>query len=76
MVSFLAAFSYECFITRDGAAIWSAGAAWIIVGLLIAWCIYSAWEGKDDAWYKRVGETYKRKRHQMAIQLSDIQTIR
>ena len=61
MVAFLAAFSYECFVARDRVAVWSTGAVWIIVGLSVLWCIYSAWEGKEDSWYKRAIAAYEEK---------------
>ncbi|TCD59974.1 hypothetical protein EIP91_010953 [Steccherinum ochraceum] len=61
MLAFLAAFSYECFVAKDHAAVWSAGAAWIVVGLLIAWCIYSAWESQDEAWYRKAAAAYGEK---------------
>ncbi|KAH8101122.1 hypothetical protein BXZ70DRAFT_110008 [Cristinia sonorae] len=63
MVTFLAAFSYECFIVQDLVAIWTTAGAWIVICLLIIWCIYSAWESKDDVWYKRTMSLYKEKIH-------------
>lgn len=63
MLTFLAAFSYECFIAQDREAVWSAGAAWIIIALLVVWCIYSAWEEGDDSYLKKKASSFKEKMH-------------
>ncbi|KAH9947505.1 hypothetical protein B0H21DRAFT_738326 [Amylocystis lapponica] len=44
MVSFLLAFAFECFVKRDGYSTFTTLVAWIMVGILIFWCIYTAWD--------------------------------
>ncbi|OBZ67952.1 hypothetical protein A0H81_12483 [Grifola frondosa] len=48
MITFLLAFSFECFFgTHDAPAIYMTATAWIAVAILIVWCIYTAWEGSE-----------------------------
>ena len=54
MVTFLCAFSIECFTTTDRNALWISAAAWILVAFLVIWVIYSAWEDTPQPVYKRV----------------------
>ncbi|CAL1699558.1 unnamed protein product [Somion occarium] len=60
MVTFLLAFSLECFTTDDRVAIWIAAAAWTVTGFLIVWCIYSAWEDSQGPAWKRVLRALRR----------------
>ncbi len=50
MLTFLGAFSLECFLTRDHVAIYTSSVVWFLVGFLILWCIYTAWESEDPLW--------------------------
>ena len=54
MVTFLTAFSIECFTTPNRNALWVSAAAWILVAFLVVWVIYSAWESSSEPVYKRV----------------------
>ena len=54
MVTFLGAFSIQCFTTTNRNALWISAAAWILVAFLVIWVIYSAWEDTSEPVYKRV----------------------
>ena len=54
MVTFLAAFSIECFATTNTSALWISVTVWILVAFLIVWVIHSAWESSSEPMYKRV----------------------
>ncbi|KAI0918570.1 hypothetical protein AcV5_002523 [Taiwanofungus camphoratus] len=47
MVTFLVAFAFECFLKHDDASTYTSAVFWILVGLLVVWCIYTVWEGND-----------------------------
>ncbi|OSX61051.1 hypothetical protein POSPLADRAFT_1047329 [Postia placenta MAD-698-R-SB12] len=49
MVTFLIAFAFECFETADKPSIIVSGVSWGLVGILIAWCIYTSWEGGETS---------------------------
>ncbi|KAI0078375.1 hypothetical protein K474DRAFT_1660618 [Panus rudis PR-1116 ss-1] len=50
MVSFLTAFSFQCFITKDRPAIYVTSVGWFIVGFFIVWCIYFCWDENPLSW--------------------------
>ena len=54
MLTFLGAFSIECFATTNDSALWISIAVWILVAFLVIWVIYSAWESSSEPVYKRV----------------------
>ncbi|KAK7676771.1 hypothetical protein QCA50_020239 [Cerrena zonata] len=54
MVTFLGAFSIECFTTNNRNALWISASAWVLVAFLIVWVIYSAWEDSPTPVWKRV----------------------
>ncbi|KAI0760212.1 hypothetical protein C8Q74DRAFT_1208734 [Fomes fomentarius] len=49
MVTFLLAFSFECFDTRNKAASAITATVWIAVALLVCWTILTGWDGSDEA---------------------------
>jgi len=61
MLTFLCAFSIENFITKDRAPIYATGVAWVIVGCLILWCIYAAWDDNTVPLWQRVKEDVESK---------------
>lgn len=54
MVSFLAAFSFMCFEKSSLVTRTLVGALWAVVGALILWCAFAAWESADWDWLRRV----------------------
>ena len=54
MVTFLVAFSFECFGTLDRVAVFTTAAAWIAVAFLVGWTIYTGWEGGETSVWVRV----------------------
>ncbi|KAI0720666.1 hypothetical protein C8T65DRAFT_735621 [Cerioporus squamosus] len=57
MVTFLVAFSFECFATPDKVAVFTTAAAWIAVAFLVGWTIYTGWEGGETSvweWQKQL----------------------
>ena len=52
MLTFLLAFSFECFGSGDRTSIFTTAAVWIAVALLIGWTIFTGWEsgGDTSAW--------------------------
>lgn len=56
MLTFLCAFSIENFITSDHVPIYITSVAWGIVGCLILWCIYAAWEDDPVPLWQRIKE--------------------
>ena len=52
MLTFLLAFSFECFGSGDRTSIFTTAAVWIAVALLIGWTIYTGWEsgGETSVW--------------------------
>ena len=53
MVTFLVAFSFECFGTLDRVAVFTTAAAWIAVAFLVGWTIYTGWEGGETSVWER-----------------------
>lgn len=53
MLTFLVAFSYECFVTREIDVSWAAGSSLLVTGFLVLWTIYASWESKNDSWTNR-----------------------
>ena len=54
MVTFLFAFSYECFISSNLAAIWTTAAGWIAIAILVVWTIITGWEGGETSSWMRM----------------------
>lgn len=52
MVTFLLAFSFECFSTGNKVASFTTGAVWIAVAVLVCWTIITGWEsnGESSIW--------------------------
>ena len=53
MVTFLFAFSYECFISSTLASIWTTAAGWIAIAILVVWTIITGWEGGETSVWER-----------------------
>lgn len=51
MLTFLGAFSLECFTTSDRPALITSSVVWFLVAFLIVWCIYTAWESEEPLWH-------------------------
>ncbi|EJF57927.1 hypothetical protein DICSQDRAFT_157070 [Dichomitus squalens LYAD-421 SS1] len=49
MLTFLLAFSFECFGSNDRTAIFTTAAVWIAVALLVGWTIFTGWESGGDS---------------------------
>ena len=49
MVTFLIAFSLECFSTTSKVATFATAAVWIAVALLVCWTIITGWESTESA---------------------------
>ncbi|KAI0823006.1 hypothetical protein BC628DRAFT_1326187 [Trametes gibbosa] len=47
MVTFLLAFSFECFGTPDRVGVFFFGAVWIAIAILVGWCIFTGWESSE-----------------------------
>ncbi|KAI0631094.1 hypothetical protein C8Q77DRAFT_1062481 [Trametes polyzona] len=54
MVTFLLAFSLECFETPDKVGIFTTAGVWIAIGVLVFWCIFTGWESSETALKDRV----------------------
>lgn len=61
MVTFLLAFSFECFGTPDSVGVFIFAAAWSVIAILVCWCIFTGWESGETtlkdrllAWRKRL----------------------
>ncbi|CDO70476.1 hypothetical protein BN946_scf184569.g19 [Trametes cinnabarina] len=52
MVTFLLAFSFECFANADKAGIYSTATAWIIVAILVVWTVITGWEGGETSMWE------------------------
>ncbi|TFK44743.1 hypothetical protein BDQ12DRAFT_717895 [Crucibulum laeve] len=51
IVTFLSAFSAMCFRNDS---VWTpsvVGIAWVLMAVLVAWCVRMSWEEKDDRWW-------------------------
>ncbi|KAH9855343.1 hypothetical protein C2E23DRAFT_858007 [Lenzites betulinus] len=66
MVTFLLAFSFECFSTPDRVGVFFFAAVWIAITILVGWCIFTGWESSGTplmdtllAWRERVFPTGK-----------------
>jgi len=44
MVAFIVAFASECFVEHEDTSTYVSAVAWTLVGALIIWCIYTAWQ--------------------------------
>ncbi len=53
MVTFLVAFSFECFGTTDRVAVFTTAATWIAIAFLVVWTIYTGWEGGETSVWER-----------------------
>ncbi|RPD75534.1 hypothetical protein L226DRAFT_545397 [Lentinus tigrinus ALCF2SS1-7] len=53
MVTFLVAFSFECFKNSDKVAVFTTAATWIAVAFLVGWTIYTGWEGGETSVWER-----------------------
>ncbi|KAL6300413.1 hypothetical protein BKA93DRAFT_829121 [Sparassis latifolia] len=51
MLTFLLAFAFECFI-HHGLSAYVLATFWVVIGLLILWCIYTLWDSEagESAW--------------------------
>ncbi|KZT04473.1 uncharacterized protein LAESUDRAFT_296031 [Laetiporus sulphureus 93-53] len=58
MITFLAAFACECFVQHDARSTIVSAVAWGLVGMLLAWYIYTAWEGGDVSIRVQLGELW------------------
>ncbi|EIW55210.1 uncharacterized protein TRAVEDRAFT_31017 [Trametes versicolor FP-101664 SS1] len=61
MVTFLLAFSFECFGTPDTVGVFIFAAAWSAIAILVCWCIFTGWESGETklkdrllAWRERL----------------------
>ncbi|KAK0480597.1 hypothetical protein IW261DRAFT_1473473 [Armillaria novae-zelandiae] len=54
MILFLAAFSLMCFTASDLSVRMLVGSAWLVIGILVIWCVMTSWETKqpDHRWHK------------------------
>ncbi|KAH9941634.1 uncharacterized protein BXZ73DRAFT_41460 [Epithele typhae] len=51
MITFLLAFSFECFSVQTHSSLFLTGAGWVIIGLLVCWTIITGWEsGETSRW--------------------------
>ncbi|KAI0366828.1 hypothetical protein BV20DRAFT_951560 [Pilatotrama ljubarskyi] len=53
MVTFLLAFSFECFSTPDRLGVILTAAVWVAVAILVCWCVYTGWEGGETSGWDR-----------------------
>ena len=53
MVTFLVAFSFECFSATSRAAIFSTAAGWIAIALLVLWTVITGWESGETSMWAR-----------------------
>ncbi|KAI0356096.1 hypothetical protein OH77DRAFT_1401749 [Trametes cingulata] len=53
MVTFLLAFSFECFGTPDKVGVIMTASVWVAVAILVCWCIYTGWEGGETSVWDR-----------------------
>ncbi|KAI8976716.1 hypothetical protein BD414DRAFT_517194 [Trametes punicea] len=60
MVTFLLAFSFECFATPDKVGVYSTAAAWIVIALLVTWCIVTGWESGETSFLDRLHDWWSR----------------
>lgn len=63
MVTFLLAFSLECFDNNDDAAITIMGVIWFIVGSLVIWCLYTGWEIEEQSTWAKIKSIFGRVVH-------------
>ncbi|OJT02360.1 hypothetical protein TRAPUB_7143 [Trametes pubescens] len=54
MVTFLLAFSFECFGTPDTAGEFIFAAAWSAIAILVCWCIVTGWESGETTLKERL----------------------
>ncbi|KAI0676470.1 hypothetical protein C8Q78DRAFT_1065287 [Trametes maxima] len=54
MVTFLLAFSFECFTTPDRVGVFTTAAGWIAVAILVFWCIFTGWESDETSVWDRL----------------------
>ncbi|EMD35462.1 hypothetical protein CERSUDRAFT_157231 [Gelatoporia subvermispora B] len=47
-VSFLVAFSFECFLKGDNVSTITTAIAWFAVMSLVGWCVFTAWEEHEE----------------------------
>ena len=66
MVTFLLAFSFECFSITSHVAIYTTAAGWIIVALLVAWTIITGWEGGETSLWTRTKQRLRALRARFA----------
>lgn len=50
MLTFLGAFSLECFLNSDRVARSTLAVVWFLVGFLVMWCIYTVWTNDYSVW--------------------------
>ena len=60
MVTFLIAFSFECFGSTSKVAVFTSAAGWIAVFFLVIWTIYTGWEGGETSVWEQVKERWAR----------------
>jgi len=61
MVTFLAAFTIENFVTKTRSSIYFTAVVWVLCGCLILWCIYAAWEDETTPLWQRFRENIESK---------------
>ena len=54
MLTFLLAFSFECFGSPDRTAVYFTAAGWIAVAPLVGWTIITGWEGGETSSWTRM----------------------
>ncbi|KAI0642660.1 hypothetical protein C8Q79DRAFT_1013332 [Trametes meyenii] len=59
MVTFLLAFSFECFTTPDKVGVFTTAAGWIAVAMLVFWSIFTGWESDETSIWERVQSRLK-----------------
>ncbi|KAI0763100.1 hypothetical protein BD413DRAFT_484729 [Trametes elegans] len=60
MVTFLLAFSFECFGTSDMVSVYATSGAWVAVALLVFWCVFTGWESGETSVWDRPKEWWAR----------------
>ena len=53
MVTFLLAFSFQCFGTPDRVGVFTTAAGWIAVAVLVCWCVFTGWESNEISIWDR-----------------------
>ncbi|PCH35237.1 hypothetical protein WOLCODRAFT_125636 [Wolfiporia cocos MD-104 SS10] len=76
MVTFLIAFAFECFVKHDDTSTIVSAVAWFLVGLLIIWTIYTAWEGGEISIQATIREIWDRACSRLAISAKPMLVLR